>query len=88
MVNADGRSWTGGFVTQWGKNFTFVTIKHAGHMSAHMNMHTHSKCHWMRSRYLIMSVSVLPLYVCRVPGFEPEAAITFYSAFLKHQLPQ
>ena len=46
---------TGGFVTRWGANFTFVTIKHAGHM---------------------------------VPAFEPEAAITFYSAFLKHQLPQ
>jgi len=26
------KSWTGGFVTQWGKNFTFITIKHAGHM--------------------------------------------------------
>ena len=33
MVQADGRSWTGGFVTQWGANFTYLTIKHAGHMS-------------------------------------------------------
>jgi len=55
MVSAAGREWTGGFVTQWGANFTYITIKHAGHM---------------------------------VPAFEPEAAITFYSAFLKHRLPQ
>ena len=32
MVQADGREWTAGFVTQWGANFTYVTIKHAGHM--------------------------------------------------------
>ena len=31
-VNADGREWTAGFVTQWGANFTYVTIKHAGHV--------------------------------------------------------
>jgi len=31
-VTADGRAWTAGFVTQWGANFTFITIKHAGHM--------------------------------------------------------
>jgi len=31
-VNADGRSWTAGFVTSWGTNFSFITIKHAGHM--------------------------------------------------------
>ena len=53
-VNADGRQWTAGFVTKWGANFTYVTIKHAGHM---------------------------------VPAFEPEAAITFYKAFLKNELP-
>jgi len=53
-VTADGRQWTAGFVTRWGANFTYVTIKHAGHM---------------------------------VAAFEPEAAITFYKAFLKHQLP-
>ena len=53
-VNADGRQWTAGFATRWGANFTYVTIKHAGHM---------------------------------VPAFEPEAAIAFYTAFLKHQLP-
>jgi len=46
------RSWTGGFVTEYGKNFTFLTIKHAGHM---------------------------------VPQYEPEAAITFYSKFLKDE---
>jgi len=55
MVTAGGNSWTGGFATQWGKNFSFVTIKHAGHM---------------------------------VPQFEPEAAFTFYSAFLKGTIPQ
>jgi len=53
-VSMAGRSWTGGFLTQWGKNFTFLTIKHAGHM---------------------------------VPMVEPEAAITFYKAFLKSQVP-
>jgi len=55
MVNSGGNSWTGGFVTQWGKNFSYITIKHAGHM---------------------------------VPQFEPEAALTFYTAFLKGTIPQ
>ena len=32
MVSAAGRSWTGGFVTSYGKNFHFLTIKHAGHV--------------------------------------------------------
>ena len=33
MVSAAGREWTGGFVTSYGPNFHFLTIKHAGHMS-------------------------------------------------------
>ena len=32
MTQGDGRSWVGGFATQWGANFSFVTIKHAGHV--------------------------------------------------------
>ena len=32
MVSAADRSWTGGFVTSYGKNFHFLTIKHAGHV--------------------------------------------------------
>jgi serine carboxypeptidase-like clade 1 len=40
-VKAAGREWVGGFVTEYGKNFTFLTIKHAGHMVRH-NTHTHS----------------------------------------------
>ena len=31
-VSAEGRSWTGGFVTSYGKHFHFLTIKHAGHV--------------------------------------------------------
>ena len=54
-VSADGRQWTAGFLTGWGANFTFLTIKHAGH---------------------------------QVPMYEPEAAFTFFSAFLKHMRPQ
>ena len=54
-TGGDGRSWVGGFVTAWGSNFSFVTVKHAGHM---------------------------------VPLFEPEAALTFYTAFLNRSLPQ
>ena len=41
-VQADGRSWTGGFLTQWGKNFTFLTIKHAGHMVRHRRSYSHT----------------------------------------------
>ena len=29
-VHVGGRNWVGGFVTQYGANFTFLTIKHAG----------------------------------------------------------
>jgi carboxypeptidase C (cathepsin A) len=32
MVNYESRSWTGGFVVDYGTNFSFLTIKHAGHM--------------------------------------------------------
>jgi len=32
MVNYQDRQWTGGFVVDYGSNFSFLTIKHAGHM--------------------------------------------------------
>ena len=32
-TSGEGRSWVGGFVTAWGANFSFVTIKHAGQRS-------------------------------------------------------
>jgi len=34
MVNYQDRQWTGGFVVDYGSNFSFLTIKHAGHMVA------------------------------------------------------
>ena len=60
-VEAEGRSWTGGFLTQWGKNFTFLTIKHAGHMVRQLTRTPHQPLHPSHTPFRHPLISPLPV---------------------------
>ena len=66
-VEAAGRRWTGGFLTQWGSNFTFLTIKHAGHMVSsppHRTSPTRTPLRAEHSAHLVCSARACCV-VCR-----------------------
>ena len=63
------------------------TIKIAHTFSA---ANRHDRCLYicLTSSCSTMCSCLLLCLCCRVPMYEPEAALTFYQAFLKHTTPQ
>ena len=62
MVQYEDRAWTGGFVVSYGQNFSFLTIKHAGHVRA---QHSTAQAQPAACRIQLTSRLCAALHACR-----------------------